>query len=92
LILHLKLSSFFYSSQLIDVFAYELPTPKNIKSADKKIPFQNSQILVYNFHSILNQKRFFIFYSNENNLKNIFKYNMSTNNTPSVAELFNNAN
>jgi hypothetical protein len=63
LTLHLKLSSLFYSTQLSDMFAYETPNNVNIDNAEKgnKIALVNNSIIVYNFHSILFQQRFFIF-------------------------------
>jgi len=60
LTLHLKLSSIFYSTQLVDIFSYELPFNNNLEK-NKKIPLVNSSLIVYNFHSILFQQRFFIF-------------------------------
>jgi hypothetical protein len=68
--LHLKLSSLFYSTQLIDIFSYELPINNNIKKK-KTIPFINNSLIVYNFHSILFQQRFFIFVllNQKNNIK-----------------------
>jgi hypothetical protein len=63
LILHVKLSSLFYSTQLSDMFAYETPNTNNLNNSEKKskIALANNSILVYNFHSILFQQRFFIF-------------------------------
>jgi hypothetical protein len=68
--LHLKLSSLFYSTQLIDIFSYELPINNNIEKK-KIIPFINNSLIVYNFHSILFQQRFFIFVllNQKNNIK-----------------------
>jgi hypothetical protein len=68
--LHLKLSSLFYSTQLIDIFSYELPINNNI-GKKKAMPFINNSLIVYNFHSILFQQRFFIFVllNQKNNIK-----------------------
>ena len=63
LALHLKLSSLFYSTQLSDMFSYETPNninTNNIKN-NSKIALVNNSILVYNFHSVIFQQRFFIF-------------------------------
>lgn len=62
------------------MFAYELPTNSNVTD------LKNNSILVYNFHSILNQQRFFFFLNNNSNKK---KRNV---NNFSIAELFLNAN
>jgi hypothetical protein len=59
--LHLKLSSLFYSTQLIEIFAYETPFNKNLNLNNKKISLINNSILVYNFNSILFQQRFYLF-------------------------------
>jgi hypothetical protein len=78
LCLHIKLSSLFYSTQLCDMFAYEsLNNNNNLnKSENKKIPLVNNSIIVYNFHSILFQQRFFIFVI-LNNKQNINKNSIS---------------
>lgn len=90
--LHLKLSSLFYSTQLCEIFAYELPMNNNISSSDNnKISLVNNSLLVYNFHSILFQQRFFIFVIS-NPKQNIKKNSISWNSLNSITELFLNAN
>jgi len=91
LTLHIKLSSFFYSTQLSDIFVYE--TVSNTSVANKfitRIPLSNNSILVYNFHHIIKQHRFFIFV-----FKN-YSSNVSTRSVwtslNSISELFLNAN
>ena len=49
--LHLKLSSIWYSLQLTELFAYELPS---------KAPI-SSNIFVYNFYNLNTQQRLFVF-------------------------------
>ena len=90
LALHLKLSSLFYSTQLIDIFSYELPINNNVEKK-KTIPSINNSLIVYNFHSILFQQRFFIFVllNQKNNIK---KNNINWNSLNSITELFLNAN
>ena len=88
--LHLKLSSLFYSTQLIDIFSYELPINNNIQK-NKNIPLVNNSLIVYNFHSVLFQQRFFIFVIS-NQKKNIKKNLISWNSLNSITELFLNAN
>jgi hypothetical protein len=76
--LHIKLSSLFYSTQLIEILAYEIPTNKNqvlFQKENKTLPIQNNLILIYNFHCILTQQRFFIFLIKNFN-KNINKKNI----------------
>ena len=90
--LHIKLSSLFYSTQLCDMFAYELPINNNINNTKKnKISLVSNSLLVYNFHSILFQQRFFIFVIT-NNKQNINKNSISWNSLNSITELFLNAN
>ena len=72
LILHFKLSSLFFSSQLVDIFSYETTTNTH-----------NKEILVYNFHNIFFNKRFFLFILFEK--KNFIYIN-------SITELYQNAN
>jgi len=93
LTLHLKLSSLFYSTQLSDIFSYETPNnvnADNVKS-NSKIALVNNSILVYNFHSVMFQQRFFIFVI-LNSKQNINKNSISWNSLKSITELFLNAN
>jgi len=65
-LLHLRLSSLFYSTHLIDIFSYQ---SLYIKSKSKT-PYKN--VLVYNFYSLKNLERIFIFcinYDIRNNTK-----------------------
>lgn len=92
LTLHIKLSSLFYSTQLVDIFAYELPINKNEPVfKNSKIANTSSSILVYNFHSIFYQQRFFVFIM-LNSKTNINKNTITWNSIKSVTELFLNAN
>ena len=59
LALHIRFSSIFYGSQLIDIFSYEVPQLSSLK-LDKI----NSTVVVYNFHSIRNQDRVLVFTHN----------------------------
>jgi NADH:ubiquinone oxidoreductase subunit C len=92
LCLHIKLSTLFYSSQLVYIFAYELPLNNNLnKEIASKIALINNSLIVYNFHSILFQQRFFVFIINT--LKqNINKNNLNWTSLHSITELFLNAN
>ena len=90
--LHIKLSSLFYSTQLSEIFAYEIPLTNNItNNITNKISLINNSIIVYNFHSILFQQRFFIF-SISNSKQNIKKNSVTWNSINSITELFLNAN
>jgi len=93
LALHLKLSSVFYSTQLSDIFSYELPTSNNclINTQNSNNLSLSNQLLVYNFHSILNQERFFIFVLNNPSLL-VTKNSCINAPLNSISELFLNAN
>jgi NADH:ubiquinone oxidoreductase subunit C len=95
LTLHIKLSSLFYSTQLCEIFAYETFSNTNQVNLnpilESKIPLTNNSIIVYNFHCILFQQRFFIF-SLLNNKKNIKNQSLTLNSLNSITELYLNAN
>jgi len=95
LTLHIKLSSLFYSTQLCEIFAYETFSNTNQVNLnpilESKIPLTNNAIIVYNFHCILFQQRFFIF-SLLNNKKNIKNQSLTLNSLNSITELYLNAN
>jgi len=56
LILHIRLSSLTYLSQILDLFCYELP--KHLKT--------KGPILVYNFHNLISNDRFVLFLLRQN--------------------------
>ena len=98
---HMKMSSSFYSTQLCDMFAYEILSPTNNKSTNDD-PTQStfkynlttkpqSTIIVYNFHSLHSQNRFFFFTQNLSNLVKS-KFLPQNDSIDSIAELFPAAN
>ena len=92
LAIHLKLSSLFYSTQLCEIFSYELPSnSNNLLDKNSKLSILNNSLVVYNFHSLLSNQRFFIFI-NINNKRNVNKLSLSWNYLNSITELFLNAN
>ena len=88
LMLHLKLSSLFYSLQLSDLFSYELPTNTTLIPQNQTT---SNSVIVYNFHSIFAQQRFFIFIV-DNSKTFVQKNNFNSLNCTSLTELFLNAN
>ena len=75
LMIHLKFSSLFYSSQLSDMFAYELPFIGSSKLFQKKPIISNKNInqpsvIVYNLHSMFFHNRVFIFSQHNHNIFN----------------------
>ena len=92
LCLHIKLSSLFYSTQLVEIFAYELPTTSNVLiNKSSRIALTNNAIAVYNLHSIFFQQRIFIFVTNSLQ-QNINKNALNWTSLSSITELFSNAN
>ena len=90
LAVHIKMGSVFFKTQLVDIFAYELPNFKPRKlNVQSKISKPNSAI-VYNFHNLLNQTRYYIFavssesFLSKNNLNHFSSLS-------SITELFNTA-
>ena len=86
--LHLRFSSIFYLTQLVDIFAYENPVDNNNHSiSGSHLSFlkkSSESCVVYNFHNLLFQDRYFLFaidYLSEN----------SNNQLNSIAELFPNS-
>lgn len=80
--LHVRFSSLFYSTQLVDLFAYELPIHNgNLLN----VPTQYTEsYLVYNFHNIILQDRYFFFCINT-------LTNLESSEVNSIAELFPNS-
>lgn len=92
LTLHLKLSSFFYSNQLIDIFSYESLISNNIEfSKNFLLKKNNESIVVYNFNILKNNTRILLFTLNQNRI-NRFKNMQKKNYLWSITELFLNAN
>ena len=67
--LHVRLSSLFYATQLVDIFSYE--TTRNLStlgSFDAKTSYSylsksSISVIVYNYHNLLTQNRLFVFSS-----------------------------
>lgn len=80
--MHLRFSSMFYSTQLVDIFSYEVPNiSKDFYSLN------NNSIIVYNFNSIFNQDRYFFFCSNTKKVDSLQQQSIS-----SISEIFMAAN
>nr|QCU82609.1 NADH dehydrogenase subunit 9 [Pseudourostyla cristata] len=89
------MSSFFYSTQLTDIFCYETPinlnTINNDKTGNNNLTIVPTTIIVYNLHIILPQQRVFLIILNT--IKTILTKNVNKISTlASITELFNNAN
>jgi len=85
--LHLRFSSLFFSTQLVDLFAYELPMENSVinsKEVTSLSKIYSESILVYNFHNLMYQDRFFFFCIDSSKKLNDFSIN-------SIGEVFPNA-
>ena len=98
LMIHIKFSSLFYSSQLSDMFAYELPfigskqnpntNTNNINASINSLTgLCQPSVVVYNLHSLFFHKRVFIFSQHNHNM---FDKKLSNNyfTLNSITELF----
>jgi len=91
-VLHLKLSSFFSSTQLIELFSYEsILTKNNEFLKEKNLKKNNESIVVYNFNVLKNGIKIYLFILNQNKI-NILKNSKKKNYLNSITELFLNAN
>ena len=95
---HMRFSTIFFANQLVDLFAYELPTAfinltvetisdyqKNFKNNLNNVLTKNSNsIVVYNFHNLAFQERFFVFAADL--VSNCVNFTIN-----SISELFPNA-
>lgn len=62
LMLHYRLSSVFYATQLVDIFSYEVLSKKaNTDLFRNAGSVADSSVLVYNLHSMYSQDRYFVF-------------------------------
>ena len=61
--IHMRFSSVLYSSQLVDIFSYELPLSNSDRefTTNKNSFFSQNSIVVYNFHNLTFQERFFLY-------------------------------
>jgi len=81
---HLRFSSAFYSTQLVDMFAYELPVTHSTTSKVSPKTLASTTV-VYNFHSLRNHDRFFLF--STSSLQADPQFNLH-----SISELYSNSN
>ena len=96
LTLHLRFSTFYYPTQLVDIFSYEVLNLGGVagKAGSGQTPLHKSQtsVIVYNLHSMLSQDRFFVYtYLSENDP--LYNSRLNTGlGVASIAELFSAAN
>ena len=61
LMVHVRLAQSFYKTQLVDIFSYETPNFSVQSPKPSSSTGCNNATVVYNFHNLLNQTRYFIF-------------------------------
>jgi len=90
--LHFRFSSLFHSTQLVDIFCYEvLSSYKEVSLGSKK---SNNTIVFYNFHILNSNNKFFIFVKSPSKIydSTTFVKNNSSSSVFSITELFFAAN
>ena len=80
IVLHIKFSTFWYSTQLVELFAYETPTTVSLA---QRTDATLSKVVCYNFHNLFSHYRFFLF---------TWINPASSTQLKSIAEVFANAN
>ena len=102
-VLHLKFSSLMYSSQLTDIFSYEVPRGQFTKPLNNAVDYQAnskyslpskgiSSIVVYNFHILNTQERLYIFLSSDSSTPSGTNLISKSTRVTSITELFFAAN
>lgn len=89
---HLKFSSLLYLSQLTDIFAYEVPRKTINKPSSASLSKSLVSIIVYNFHLLGTQERFYIFVSNTLSTQSVKAISSFSAKIVSITELFFAAN
>lgn len=77
--LHLKFSTIFFSTQFVDNFGYEIPSLNKNLNLNSFLNFHKntSTVLLYNFHNMISQDRFFFYFTNTNNSTQTYVYSLS---------------
>jgi NADH:ubiquinone oxidoreductase subunit C len=79
--LHVRFGSIFFPTQLVDMFAYDLPM-SDLKGFEKAKT--SDSVVVYNYHDLMFQERFFFFCVDS--WTSLLNFNLS-----SISEIFPNA-
>lgn len=97
-VLHLKFSSLLYSTQLADIFSYEVPRSKfsgrDVTSNYKyHSPFKGvMSVVVYNFHILNTQERLYIYLTSDSVTPSALNILKNSPRIASITELFFAAN
>jgi NADH:ubiquinone oxidoreductase subunit C len=92
-----RFSSLFYSTQLVDIFSYEIPrsNKRGSQPGTDKLFFSKkslTSVIIYNFHILSTQNRFLVFTTGTsfiNQGQSLLQHNTTL---PSISELFFSAN
>ena len=89
---HFRFSSAFPLTQLVDIMSYEVPTHSNNLGSGQFYNPESSSVVVYNFHSLYSQDRFFIFTQPSYFIDGCDNSQSVSNSISSVAEIYPAAN
>ena len=94
LVFFFRFSTLFYTTQLVDIFSYEIPrSMKNVYSKQNQETTKSiTSLVVYNFHTMNTQNRFFLFTSPSSLSLQNEKLLQKNGILPSITELFFAAN
>lgn len=85
--IHLRFSSAFPLTQLVDIMSYELPrSTSSLPTKPSSLTKESSSVIVYNYHSLVTQDRFFIFTQPDSCSL------VSSDSVSSITEVFSSAN
>ena len=89
---HFRFSSAFPLTQLVDIMSYEVPSHHASLTSNSLYNPEASSVLVYNFHSLYSQDRFFVFSQPSYVTSSEDSYLAASNSVSSVAEVYPAAN
>ena len=87
---HLRFSSAFPSTQLVDIMSYEVPSNHPTMSNLDIYHPESSSVIIYNFHSLYSQDRFFLF--TQPSYAKLSEGSLRNQSVASVSEVFPAAN
>lgn len=87
LTLHVRFGTMFYSTQLSDLFGYELPLHASNRPSLLRAVSNTASVLIYNFHNMFYNERYFFFCVDKSHKSS----SLTTPPLTSISELFSNA-
>ena len=87
---HFRFSSAFPVTQLVDIMSYEVPNYHLNQSKGNSYTPESSSVVIYNYHSLYSQDRFFVFTQPTyfNSSENLDLISNNSNALSSVAEVY----